>query len=78
MVEIAGAFALSMVMFGSCVAWLVFNEERARAGGAFWVDTPGEVVLESCRVQIAELIDHVAVVRDLRSYPLPDEYREAA
>lgn len=78
MIEIAGAFALTMVVFGVYVAWLVIAEQRAGAAAAFWVETPGEVLIEQCRVQVAEMIESVAVVRDLSSYPLPDEYRAAA
>jgi len=77
-VQIAGAFALSMVMFWSFVAWLLVQDGRARAGGALWVDTPDSTVIEDRRVQIVELIESFAVVRELRSYPLPEEYREAA
>ena len=78
MIEIAGAFALTMMLFGAYVAWMVFAEQRARANEAFWVETPGEVLIEQCRAHVAELIESVAVVRDLSSYPLPDEYRAAA
>jgi hypothetical protein len=77
-VEIAGAFVLTMVVFGSYVAWMSVTDERRRRGGAFWVDTPSEAVMETCRHHVVELVERVAVVRDLRWYPLPEEYRAAA
>jgi hypothetical protein len=77
-VEIAGAFALSMFVFATYVVWLLLEDARARTDPAFWGAAPGEIVIENCRVHLARMIESVAVVRDLCSYALPEEYREAA
>ena len=78
MVEIAIGFVVGIMQFAAFVAWLLIRDARARVGSGFWDEALSNTLIDSCRVQIVELVEGVAVVRELRSYPLPHEYREAA